>query len=138
MPLLYGAISKKTVFNFRAWDNRLLTLSPVRIWIGKQSFDTHDIQIDLQIHAYDGFVYHIRKEGLLGRQSTFGNGNTLLIQHKGSMYDVEFHLRDYESYTTLCTIADEWKARGVRLVVKEIFTREFVKKQYARQQRKKK
>ena len=138
IPLVYGAVSKKTVFNFRAWDKNMLTISPSCIWVGRQRFDVKEVKIDLQIHAYDGLVYRIRREGLLTPQTTYGNGNVLTVQNKGGIYDVEFHLRNYDSYSTLCTIVNEWKQAGVNLVVKESFTQEFVKKQYERKMRRRK
>jgi hypothetical protein len=131
LPLLYGAISQKTIFNFRAWDSRQLRLSATTISIGDERFAISDVKIELEINAYDGFIYHIRRNGLVKPQATYGKDNFLYIHHKGSTYDAEFHLRDYDSYTTLCQLADEWKAAGAQLTVKEAFTREFVHKQHA-------
>jgi len=136
IPLVYGAISKKTVFNFSAWDNDLLALSPSVIWVGKQKFTVAEVKLELQLQAYDGFVYLIRTGGTLGKQLSYGHGNTLLIYHKSGVRDIEFHLRDYESYMDLCMIVDEWKTKGISLTVKEVYTREFVKKQFIRKQRK--
>jgi hypothetical protein len=45
MPLVYAAVSKKTVFNFRALDSRLLTLSQSFIKVGKQKFHINDITV---------------------------------------------------------------------------------------------
>ena len=137
IPLVYAAISKKTAFNFRAWDNRLLSLSPSCIRIGKDRYDIRMVTIDLQINAYDGFIYRIRRKGLLKPQITYGNNNVLLFQYKGVAYDAEFHLPDYASYVTLCEVLDQWKATSVQVNVTELFTREFMHKQYRRLQRKK-
>src|SRR5687767_3115098 len=38
IPLVYAGISKKTVFNFRALDSRLLTLSSSYIKVGRERF----------------------------------------------------------------------------------------------------
>ena len=38
IPLIYAGISKKSVFNFRAIDNRLLTLSSSFIKVGKERY----------------------------------------------------------------------------------------------------
>jgi hypothetical protein len=133
MPLVYGAISKKSIFNFRAWDSRMLTLSPSYIRVGTDKYHIQDVQIELHINAYDGFIYRIRQEGLLKPQTTYGDNNLLLFQYKGVTYDVEFHLRDYNSYITLCSLIDAWQAKGVPVTVKEAFTREFVEKQFVKQ-----
>ena len=138
IPLVYGAISKKTVFNFRALDNRMLTFSSSNIKVGNQRYPITDVSIELHINAYDGFIYRIRREGLLKFQTAYGNNNVLLIHYKGITYDNEFHLIDYNSYTTLCQLVDQWRAAGVTIIVKETFTREFVDKQYARRNRQKK
>ncbi|OQP46749.1 hypothetical protein [Niastella populi] len=137
IPLVYAAISKKTVFNFRALDNRLLTLSPSFIRLGREYYPIKEVALELHINAYDGFVYRIRQEGMLTPQITYGVNNVLLITYKGVTHDHEFHLRNYDDYTMLCRLTDEWRAAGVKLVVKEAFTREFVHKQYARLNKKK-
>jgi hypothetical protein len=137
LPLVYGAISKKSVFNFRAWDSRLLTLTSSYIQIGKQRFQIADVKLELHVHAYDGFLYRVRRNGLLVPQSTYGDNNVLYIQHNGENYDVEFLLRDYDSYIILCRLIDEWKDKNVPITVKEIFNRDFVRKQNLRRLRKK-
>lgn len=138
LPLVYAAISKKTVFNFRALDSRLLTLSASHITVGKERYPLRDVIVELHINAYDGFVYRIRREGLLTPQTTYGVNNVLLITYKGVTYDHEFHLRDHHDYITLCRLTDLWRSAGVQLIVKEAFTREFVDKQFAQRNRKKK
>ncbi|AEW03272.1 hypothetical protein A4D02_04470 [Niastella koreensis] len=135
IPLVYAGISKKTVFNFRCIDSRLLTLSPSAIKVGKERYPVKDTSIELHINAYDGFVYRIRKEGLLTPQTTHGNNNMLLFTYKGVTYDNEFHLSNYGSYTTLYKLVGQWQAAGVRITVKENFTREFVTRQYEKMNR---
>jgi hypothetical protein len=135
IPLVYAGISKKTVFNFRSPDSRLLTLSTSFIKIGKQRYPVTDLSIELHINAYDGFIYRIRSKGLLKPQAAYGDNNVLLFTYKGVTYDNDFHLCNYASYTTLCKLVDEWRAAGVSIKVTEAFTREFVSKQYARQHR---
>ncbi len=137
MPLVYAAISKKTVFNFRALDNRLLTLSPSFIRLGREYYPIKEVTLELHINAYDGFVYRIRQEGMLTPQITYGVNNVLLITYKGVTHDHEFHLRNYDDYIMLCRLTDAWHTAGVKLVLKEAFTREFVHKQYARLNKKK-
>lgn len=132
IPLVYGAISKKSIFNFRSWDNRMLTLSPAFIQIGNQKYDISEIAIELHINAYDGFINRIRRKGLTKPYTMYGDNNMLIFVHKGVSYDAEFHLRDYNSYVTLCKLTDAWKAAGVPVKLKENFTREFVHKQYLR------
>jgi hypothetical protein len=138
IPLVYAAISKKTVFNFRALDSRLLTLAQTFIKVGKKYYPIKDVALELHVNAYDGFIYRIRSEGLLTPQTTYGVNNVLLITYKGVTHDHEFHLRNHEDYSTLCNLTDEWKGSGVQLVVKEAFTREFVNRQHAKQNRIKK
>src|SRR5438105_13126311 len=53
LPLVYGAISKKTIFNFRAWDSRLLTLSSSCIQVGKKKFCTADVKIEIHINSFE-------------------------------------------------------------------------------------
>lgn len=138
IPLVYAAVSKKTAFNFRVLDSRLLTLSPTFIKLGSAFYPIKEVSLELHINAYDGFIYRIRREGLLTPQATYGVNNVLLITYKGVTHDHEFHLRNYEDYAMLCKLTDEWRAAGVPLIVKEAFTREFVNKQYARMNRPKK
>jgi hypothetical protein len=138
IPLVYAGVSKKTVFNFRSLDSRLLTLSSSAIRVGRERFPIRDTSIELQINAYEGFVYRIRHEGLLQPQATYGVNNVLLFTCKGTTYDFEFYLRDHNDYSTLCQLVDQWKQAGVKIMVKEAFTREFVDKQYLRMSRKKK
>jgi hypothetical protein len=132
IPLVYAAVSKKTIFNFRALDSRLLTLSQSFIKVGKQHYPINDITVELHVNAYDGFIYSIRSEGVLMPQTAYGLNNVLLITYRGVTYDHEFHLRNHADYITLCELADRWRAAGVRITLKESFTREFVNKQYAR------
>jgi hypothetical protein len=138
IPLVYAAVSKKTVFNFRALDSRLLTLSSSCIKAGKQKFPIKDSTVELQVNAYDGFAYRIRREGLLTPQTTYGVNNMLLVTYQGITYDYEFHLRNYADYSTLCEVTEQWQAAGVKLKLKEAFTREFINKQHARLMKKKK
>jgi hypothetical protein len=138
IPLVYAAVSKKTVFNFRALDSRFLTLSQSFIKVGKQKFPIQEITIELHVISYDGFAYRIRREGLLTSQTAYGVNNELLINHNGVTYDYEFHLRNYADYLTLYELTDKWQAAGVKLILKEAFTRELVNKQYARLMKKKK
>lgn len=130
LPLVYGAISKKTIFNFRAWDSRSFTMASSYIQIGRQQFNVADLKMELQVHAYNGFLYRVRRKGLLVSQSTCGDNNVLYFRYRDVHYDVEFLLRDYESYITLCELIDEWKAQRVSIEVKELFNREFVHRQY--------
>jgi hypothetical protein len=136
LPLVYAGISKKTAFNFRALDSRQLTLSTSFIKVGKERYPVKDVSIELHINAYDGFIYRIRREGLLKPQATYGVNNELLFTYNGGSCDYEFHLRDYNDYSTLYQLIDQWKLAGVKLTVKESFTREFVDKQYAKMVRK--
>jgi hypothetical protein len=138
IPLVYAAISKKTVFNFRALDSRQLTFSPSFIKIGKQQYPIKDIMVELHINAYDGFIYRIRREGLLTSQTAYGINNVLLVHYKGITCDHEFHLSNHADYTMLCELTDQWRSAGVQLVLKESFTREFVNKQFVRMNRSKK
>ena len=138
IPLVYAAVSKKTVFNFRALDSRLLTLSPSFIKVGKQKYPIKDITVELHVNAYDGFIYRIRREGVLMPQTAYGVNNVLLVAYQGVIYDHEFHLRNYADYITLCELTDKWRAAGVKLILKEAFTREFVNKQHVRLNKKKK
>ena len=135
MPLVYAGISKKTIFNFRALDDRLLTLSSSFIKVGREKYPIKEVTVELHINAYDGFIYRIRQEGLLTPQAAYGVNNELLFIYKGVRHDHEFHLRNYNDYITLCRLIDEWKAAGITIIVKESFTREFVEKQYARMNR---
>jgi len=135
IPLVYAGISKKTVFNFRSLDNRILTLSTSFIQVGHERYPVTDLGIELHVNAYDGFVYRIRREGLLMPQTTYGVNNELLFTCNGISYDHEFHLRNYGDYFLLCKLIDEWKAAGVKIIVEEAFTREFVGKQHLRKNR---
>jgi hypothetical protein len=138
LPVVYGAIFKKSIFNFRAWDSRMLTLASSYIQIGKQRYNIIDIKLDVQVHAYDGFLYRVRRKGLLVPQSTYGDNNMLFLHYNGVSYDMEFLLRDYDAYATLLQLIDEWKEKGVAIEVKEGFNREFVRKQHVRKIRSKK
>src|ERR1044072_605549 len=49
IPLVYAAVKKKTVFNFRAIASRFLTMSQSFIKVGKQKFPITDITLELQV-----------------------------------------------------------------------------------------
>lgn len=137
LPVVYGAISQKSIFNFRAFDSRLLTLASSYIQVGKQRYNIIDVKLELQVNAYNGFLYQVRQKGLLVPQSTYGDNNLLYLHYNGISYDMEFLLRDYDSYLTLTKLIDEWTARGAAISVKEKFNRDFVCKQHNRRLRKK-
>jgi hypothetical protein len=138
IPLVYAAVSKKTVFNFRALDSRFLTLSQSFIKVGKQKFPITDITVEMHVVSYDGFAYRILRKGVLTPQAAYGANNVLLVTYQGVTYDYEFHLRNYADYRTLYELTDKWQAAGVKLTLKESFNREFVNKQYTRLMKKKK
>jgi len=138
IPLVYAGISKTTAFNFRALDRRLLTLTSAYIKVGKERYPIKDMAVEVHINAYDGFIYRIRREGLLTPQAAYGNNNELFFTCNGVSYDYEFHLRGYHDYVTLCRLTDKWKAAGIKVITKESFTREFVDKQHAKMNRPKK
>lgn len=130
MPV-YAAVKKRSFLKLRTWDPRSLILSSSYIQVGGQRMELSDIgAIALYIHSFYGFRYRLNRT--MGRESQYGDENTISVRYQGTVTDYSFFLPDFGSYQTLCAVADDWQGAGVSLVVKEAFDRDFVRDQVNR------
>lgn len=131
LPPILGAIRKKSLFSLRRWDERKLVFTPTHIKIGDAQFAVTDIKIALFVNGFDGFSYS-KNNKWITRNSIYGDRNYLSFKSEKSVDDYQFFLRDYKAYLALYEVLDAWKNNGVKLVVKEAFTKQFVRDQVNR------
>lgn len=126
-PAIFGAIRKKSIFSLRRIDDRRLILNATHIKVGDQQYLVSDLKIALYIGGFENFKYS-KNNKWITQNSIYGDQNHLSFRVGKNVEDFQFFLRDYKSYEALCTVTDAWKSAGNSLVVKEQFTREFVRK----------
>jgi hypothetical protein len=131
LPPIYGAIRKKSIFSLRRIDERRLTLTPTHIQVGDVQFDVSDLKIALYIGGFEDFRYS-KNNKWITQNSIYGDQNHLSFRTAKGVENFQFYLRDYKAYQSLCAVADAWKSAGVKVAVKEQFTREFVRDQVNR------
>jgi hypothetical protein len=128
LPPIIAAIRNKSVFTIRRVDERRLTLTPAHIQIGDMQLAVADLKIALYIGGFDNFKYSKRRKWIT--QNTIdGDQNHLSVKLNGKVEDLQFFLRDYKSYESLCSVVDAWLSAGISIVIKEQFKRDFVRKQ---------
>ena len=128
LPPIIAAIRNRSVFTIRRVDERRLTLTPAHIQIGDMQLAVADLKIALYIGGFDNFKYSKRRKWIT--QNTIdGDQNHLSFKLNGKVEDLQFFLRDYKSYESLCSVVDAWLSAGVPVVIKEQFKRDFVRKQ---------
>lgn len=125
-PPIYGAIRKNSIFSLRRVDERRLTITPTHIQVGEQQYAVGELRIALYIGGFEDFKYS-KNNKWITQNSIYGDQNHLSFRTAKGVEDFQFYLRDYKSYQSLCAVADAWKLSGVSLVVKEQFTREFIR-----------
>jgi hypothetical protein len=94
-------------------------------------FDVSDLKIALYIGGFEDFRYS-KNNKWITQNSIYGDQNHLSFRTAKGVEDFQFYLRDYKAYQSLCAVADAWKSAGVKVAVKEQFTREFVRDQVNR------
>lgn len=130
-PPIYGAIRKKSLFNLRTWDERRLTFTPEFIQVGEVKYPITDIRMALHINGFEGFAYS-RKNKWIARNSIYGDQNYLSFRVDKKVQDFQFYIKNYKAYVSLYDVIDQWKKKGVKLVLKESFSFEFVRDQVLR------
>jgi hypothetical protein len=53
----------------------------------------------------------------------------LAFRYEGKTQSYEFFLRDFNSYVAICHIIDAWKKSGKSFVLKEQFSRDYIRDQ---------
>lgn len=126
VPPLIAAVKRKSIFNLKYWDDRPLVLTPEFIRIGAEQFNFTDIQtVAIYLGGYKGFKHYRGSHDA----PVNGDDNVLAFRHQGKTRSVEFFIRDYHSYVTMCHIIDAWKNSGKSFVLKEAFSRDYIREQ---------
>lgn len=126
LPPIYVAIRKKSKFSLRRIDERKLTLTPTYIQIGDRQYPVAALKIALYIGGFENFRYS-KNNKWITQNSIYGDQNYLSFRVEKKVDDYQFFLRDYKAYEDICAVADAWKQAGVSIVIKEQFTRAFVR-----------
>lgn len=132
IPPLVIAVRKKSMFNLREWDHRPLIITADYVQVGEEKFNFPDIQtIALYIDGFrdlpPGVSFQRRRNGVGILVS--GDKNVLAFRHRGVTRSYEFFLRDFDTYVALCHIIDAWKNSGKSFVLKEQFSRDYIRNQ---------
>lgn len=127
VPPIYGAIRKKSFFSLRRIDDRRLILTATHIKVGELEWLVSELKIALYIGGFENFKYS-KNNKWITQNSIYGDQNHLSFRAGKKVEDFQFFLRDYKSYEALCAVTDAWKTAGNSLVVKEQFTRDFVRR----------
>lgn len=136
VPPIWGALRSKSIFSLRSWDDRKLTLTPTYIQVGDIKYEFTDVQaVAIYLAGYKGFSYgrgsytpgsRISKKSI---SSVDGDDNVLAFRYQGKAQSYEFYLSDFDSYAAICHIIDSWKNSKESFVLKEQFSRDFIRKQ---------
>jgi hypothetical protein len=115
----------------RRWDERKLTCTPTHVKVGEKQYDVADLKIALFVNGFEGFSYS-KNNKWITRNSIYGDRNYLSFRSEKAVEDYQFYLHDYKAYLALYEVVEAWKSNGVKLVVKEAFTPQFVRDQVNR------
>jgi hypothetical protein len=128
---LWSAINQRSFFSLRAWDDRKLIVTPGYIQIGADKYEFENIQsIAIYLGGYYGFSFgRSSQSGSRGYGSVNGDDNVLAFRYQGKTQSYEFFLRDFDSYVAICHIIDAWKKSGKSFVLKEQFSRDYIRDQ---------
>ena len=125
------AIRRKSFFSLRVWDDRTLTITPNYIQVGTEKYEFTNVEtVAIYLGGFYGFRYgrRGRKDRSAGSDVN-GDDNVLAFRYKGKTQSYEFFLRDFDSYVAICHIIDEWKKSGKSFVLKEQFSRDYIREQ---------
>ena len=131
VPPTIAAIRQKSFFSLRAWDDRKLTLTPEYIQVGNEQFEFEGVEaVAIYLGGYYGFIYAkpARRSPSVGADVN-GDDNVLAFRYKGKSQSYQFFLKDYNSYLAICHIIDGWKKSGKSFVLKEQFSRDYIREQ---------
>ena len=127
-PPILSAINQKSFFSLRAWDDRKLIITPDYIEVGTEKYEFENIQsIAIYLGGYYGFNDH--RAGGESQVTVNGDDNVLAFRYKGKTQSYEFFLRNFDSYVAICHIIDAWKNSGKSFVLKEQFSRDYIREQ---------
>lgn len=131
VPPMIAAIRQKSFFSLRAWDDRKLTITPDYVQVGDVKYEFEGIEtIAIYLGGFYGFGYGRRSRSNpngIGRVN--GDDTVLAFRYKGATQSYQFFLRDFDSYVAICHIIDEWKKSGKSFVLKEQFSRDYIREQ---------
>lgn len=135
VPPVVVAIKQKSFFSLRSWDDRSLILTADYVQVGEEQFDFKDIQtVAIYLAGYRDFGQVTSRTRGKEMIPVNGDDNVLAFRHKGATRSYEFFLRDFDSYVALCHIIDAWKNSGKSFVLKEQFSRDFIRGEIRRYQ----
>jgi hypothetical protein len=132
VPPLLAAVRRKSIFSLRTWDDRKLTLTPDYIQVGNDKYEFSAIQaVAIYLGGFNGFSYDSggSDTSRKGTSSVNGDDNVLAFRYEGKAQSYEFYLSDFDSYAAICHIIDQWKNTGKSFVLREQFSRDFIRKQ---------
>lgn len=129
LPPIVVAVRQRSIFTLRSWDERSLTITADFVQVGEEKFEFKDIQtVAIYLGGFRNLPMALRRR----RKSiptSEGDDNVLAFRHNGVTRSYEFFLRDFDSYVELCHIIDVWKNSGKSFVLKEQYSREYIRKQ---------
>lgn len=131
VPPVIAALRQKSFFSLRAWDDQKLVLTPNHIQVGTVQYEFEGVEtVAIYLAGYYGFRNgpDTRRVPNVGTDVN-GDENVLAFRYKGKTQSYQFFLRDYNSYLAICHIIDAWKKSGKSFVLKEQFTRDFIREQ---------
>ena len=136
VPPVMVAVRRKSIFSLRSWDDRKLILTPDYIQVGDVQYPFADVQaVAIFLGGYKGLYAErtLRRSRSLrnppGGGSVVGDNNVLAFRYQGKAQSYEFFLSSYDSYAAICHIIEQWKKSGKSLVLKEQYSRDFIREQ---------
>lgn len=131
IPPVLIAIRRKSFFSPRVWDDRKLTITADYIQVGVEKYEFTNVEtVAIYLGGFYGFRYgqRQRRDRNDGNDAP-GDDNVLAFRHKGVTQSYQFFLRDFNSYAAICHIIDAWKNSGKSFVLKEQFSRDYIREQ---------
>lgn len=131
IPPVLIAMRRKSFFSPRVWDDRKLIVTADYIQVGTEKYEFTNVEsVAIYLGGFYGFRYGQgrRKDRNTGSDAP-GDDNVLAFRHKGVTQSYQFFLRDFNGYVAICHIIDVWKKSGKSFVLKEQFSRDYIREQ---------
>lgn len=131
VPPVLGALRKRSFFSLQNIDDRKLIITPEYVQVGTEKYEWGGIEtVAIYLGGYYGFKYGRKNKRSRGTGSDVpGDDNVLAFRYKGKTQSYQFFLKDYNSYLAICHIIDAWKKSGKSFVLKEQFSRDYIREQ---------
>lgn len=130
-PPVLAILRNRSFFNLQSVDDRKLILTPGYVQVGTDKYEWEGIEtVAIYLGGFYGFRYgHGAKRDRIMGGETPGDDNVLAFRYKGKTQSYQFFLKNFDSYVTICHIIDEWKKSGKSFVLKEQFSRDYIREQ---------